>query len=152
MKNSNLISYLLLLAVSILFLSCTTDPIPGPAGEDGVDGIDGVSGTAECAACHNVANDEVVHSSYLLSGHAEGGAVGYAGGRASCSWCHSNEGYVDYMTYGQSTDYDNPTPISCKTCHSKHTSYDFENDPFDYALRNIAGVELIIGVGTIDYG
>ena len=152
MKNSNLISYLLLLAVSILFLSCTTDPIPGPAGEDGIDGIDGVSGTAECAACHNVANDEVVHSSYLASGHASGSTVGYAGGRASCSWCHSNEGYVDYIEYGSSTDYETPTAISCKTCHSKHISYDFENDPFDFALRNMDGVDLYIGVGTIDYG
>ncbi|NOY48377.1 MAG: hypothetical protein GXO84_09335 [Chlorobi bacterium] len=42
MKNLKLFSFLII-ASSLLFVQCTSDPIPGPAGADGVDGVDGVS-------------------------------------------------------------------------------------------------------------
>jgi hypothetical protein len=155
MKNFKLISFLIVIAASVLFVQCTTDPIPGPPGEDGIDGIDGVNGvngTTECAVCHNVSTSEAVHASYLFSGHAAGAAAGYAGGRASCARCHSNEGFIDYVTTGTTTDYDNPTPISCTTCHDMHTSFDFEGDGYDYALRQLEPVTLIVDAGvTIDY-
>jgi hypothetical protein len=160
MKNLKLINLLLIVATSLLLVNCTTEPIypEGPAGIDGVDGIDGTNGkdgatgTTECATCHNVGKSEAVHASYLFSGHAAGGAVGYAGSRASCAKCHSNEGYVDYVTTGVTTDYENPTAISCKTCHDTHTTFDFENEGYDYALRSIAPVQLIADASyTIDY-
>lgn len=160
MKKIKLISFLILIATSLLFVQCTTDPIPGPAGvdgidgDDGVDGIDGASGTTECASCHNIGTSEAVHSSYLFSGHAAGGAVGYAGSRASCAQCHSNEGYVDYVSFGATNEegYANPTPISCNTCHDTHKTFDFENEGYDYALRRIAPVELITdNTYTINY-
>ena len=154
MKNFKLINLLLIVATSLLLVNCTTDPIPGPDGKDGIDGIDGVdgiSGTTECAACHNISTSEAVHASYLFSGHAAGGAVGYAGKRGSdkgnCAACHSNEGYIDYVVTGalQTSDaYENATPISCTGCHGeKHSSFDFENDGYDAALRAIEPVTLI---------
>lgn len=157
MKNFKLINLLLVVATSLLLMNCTTEPIPGPDGQDGIDGVDGVdgaTGTTECAACHNVATSEAVHASYLFSGHAAGGAVGYAGSRASCAQCHSNEGYVDYVTMGATNPegYANPTAISCKTCHDTHTTFDFENEGYDYALRAIRPVDLITDPSyTINY-
>jgi len=160
MKNLKLINLLLIVATSLLLVNCTTEPIypEGAAGADGIDGvdgtngIDGATGTTECAACHNISTSEAVHKSYLFSAHAAGGAVSYAGSRASCAQCHSNEGYVDYVTTGVTTDYDNPTPISCKTCHDTHTTFDFENEGFDYALRAIGPVQLITDASyTINY-
>lgn len=154
MKNSKLLSLLLVLTASMFLIQCTTDPIPGPPGEDGMDGVDGVDGTASCTECHSLTHREPIEMSYLYSGHAEGGAVGYAGSRASCAMCHSNEGHIDYMEHGAThpDGYEDPTPVSCTTCHSKHQTFDFETDGHDYALRNIDGVDLAIGIGVIDYG
>ncbi len=156
MKNMKLLSLLVIVASSLLFVQCTTDPIagvPGEDGADGLDGMDGVNGTTECATCHNVTTSDAVHASYLFSGHAAGAAAGYAGGRASCARCHSNEGFIEYTTYGQvAADIDNPTPISCTTCHDMHTSFDFEGDGYDYALRAIDPVKLIVDESyEIDY-
>jgi len=158
MKNIKFLSFLMI-ATSLLFIQCTTDPIPGPAGVDGVNGtdglngVDGASGTAECAECHNVSNDEAVHSSYLFSGHAAANTLNYARFGTDCAECHSNEGYVDWMEYGMGSEdgYAELSAISCNTCHNKHTSFDFENDALDYALRNIDGVDLIIGTGVLDF-
>lgn len=155
MKNMKVLSLLIIVASSLLFVQCTTDPIPGVPGEDGMDGLDGmdgVNGTTECATCHNVTTSDAVHASYLFSGHAAGNAVGYAGSRASCARCHSNEGFIDHIENGAATDYDNPTAISCTTCHDMHTSFDFETDGYDYALRTIDPVTLIVDDSyTIDY-
>ena len=124
MKNSKFLSLLFVLAASMLLVNCTTDPIPGPQGEDGIDGIDGVDGadgTASCTECHSLSHREPINASYLFSGHAEGGAVGYAGKIGSCAKCHSNEGHIDYMEYGMANaeGYSDPTAISCNTCHNK---------------------------------
>ena len=174
MKNSKLYSLILIFAVALLSIQCTTDPIPGPPGEDGIDGIDGidgVDGTAECAACHNVAKSEEVHASYMMSGHFRenmdhgGGPLSeYAnrsfGGTSSCAACHTNDGFIDWAEEGLGSipfgDPSYPTgtqTISCTACHGKHTSFDFETDGKDYALRVIDPVMLIAEEGTtLDYG
>jgi len=42
---------------------------------------------------------------------------------------------------------------SCVTCHGRHSTFDFENDGFDYALLNIDAVTLVIDESTvIDFG
>ncbi len=161
MKHLKSLGFFLLIFSSFFLIQCTTDPIPGPSGVDGIDGtdgLDGATGTTECATCHNVAKSEAVHASYLFSGHAEGGAVGYAGSRGldrgGCARCHSNEGFIDYIETGSVTveDYANPTAISCTTCHDMHTSFDFEGDGYDYALRTIDPVTLLADESyTIDY-
>ena len=151
MKNLKLIGFLMVLASSLMFIQCTSDPIAGPQGlagidgvdgVDGINGVDGVDGTASCVACHSESHRTPINESYQLSGHAAGGAVGYAGGRDSCSRCHSNEGYINYITGKPAVAIENPTPVSCTTCHSSHSTFDFENDGHDYALRNTAPVTL----------
>lgn len=161
MKNIKFLSFLMIAAISLLFIQCTTDPIPGPSGVDGqdgtngVDGLDGATGTTECATCHNISTSEGVHASYLFSGHAKGGAVGYAGNRGGCADCHSNEGFIDYMTLGASNPegyFGEATPITCTTCHGEHASFDFENDGYDFALRLLRPTTLMTDDSyTINY-
>lgn len=99
----------MILASSLLFVQCTSDPIDivGPAGADGIDGVDGVDGidgadtSAEsCIACHSNTFRDPIYAAYETSVHALGGAVNYAGPRESCAQCHSNEGFVDFITKG----------------------------------------------------
>jgi nitrate/TMAO reductase-like tetraheme cytochrome c subunit len=110
MKNSKFLSFLVILASSLLFIQCTSDPLEGPPGRDGIDGIDGVNGidgvdanTASCVSCHSNAYREPIIAAYETSFHSKGlteGAVNYAGARASCAQCHSDEGFVDFVTKG----------------------------------------------------
>ena len=182
MKNLKLVNLLFILAASVLLVNCTTDPIPGPDGVDGVDGVDGASGTAECAACHNVEKSEEVHASYLFSGHynenmdhdvnddgvndplSQYGNRGFApSGSLSCVSCHTSDGYIDIVEtgstlFGSFQDnggyplYDGTQTITCNTCHDKHTSFDFENEGYDFALRVIDPVTLLADANvTIDY-
>jgi len=163
MKNLRLISFLMLLASSFLFINCTSDPIEGPAGEagidgldglDGLDGIDGLDSTADCRSCHSNEHRDPIKASFALSGHATGSAYSYAGTRADCARCHSEEGYIDFITGKTAVANANPSPISCNTCHGMHSSFDFENDGQDFALRNIDPVTLDLTdvTYTIDYG
>lgn len=141
----------MILASSLMFIQCTSDPIEGPQGLSGIDGVNGINGTdgtngvdgtASCVACHNTSHKTAVNSSYALSGHAAGVNVAYAGGRDSCSRCHSNEGYINYITGKPAVAIASPTAVGCTTCHEKHSTFDFVNDGQDYALRNIAPVAL----------
>jgi len=163
MKTLKSISSLFLLALSILVMSCTTDPIPGPPGADGLDGVDGVdgmdgiNGTTECATCHTVAHKEEIEGKFAMSLHADEEGAWARGRSASCAQCHGSLGYIDYITTGAvSTEegaYDKTTPMNCKTCHGTHTTFDFENDGYDYALRNFDPVTLVIDEATIiDFG
>jgi hypothetical protein len=151
MKTINMLKSLIILSTSVLFIQCTSEPVTIP-GEDGVDGIDG---TASCVACHSNSNRDPIISAYAISGHAIGetyvrGAIG------SCAACHSNEGFIDLMVLGESNPdgYENPTRITCGTCHDNHDTFDFTNDGPDYALRNIDRVPLrLTNPGyTIDLG
>ena len=79
MKNLKLIGFLVILASSLMFIQCTSDPIAGEQGiagidgVDGTDGVDGVDGTASCVACHSTSHKEIVNATYAKSGHAAGG-------------------------------------------------------------------------------
>lgn len=162
MKKFKLISLMMLVASSLMFIQCTSDPIAGPQGLAGIDGQDGsngtngtngVDGTASCIACHNTSHRDAIQTSYDLSGHAAGGAVAYAGSRDSCSRCHSNEGYINYITGKPAVAISSPTPVSCTTCHNKHSTFDFATDGNDFALRNMAPVTLTLTDNyVLDYG
>lgn len=180
MKNNQLFSMLMLFTSVLLFIQCTSDleipdPIAGPAGQDGIsgiDGIDGMDGTASCVACHNDATRDAIAASFAISAHDIGSTFA-RGERANCAQCHGNKGYVDYVStgavkpytlelayaLGDSIVYDtiNPYPnvstITCATCHDTHSTFDFENDGLDYALRNIDPVTLVIDdTSVIDFG
>ncbi len=54
---------------------------------------------------------------------------------------------------GNAPVYAGTQTITCTTCHDKHTTFDFENDGLDFALRTLAPVELIADASyTINYG
>ncbi len=133
----------------------------GQNGVDGTDGVDGVDGTAECIACHNVQNKEHAQASYLLSVHAQETLHATQNAaktedfilttsdytnRTGCVECHTSGGYIDKMngvtlkTGAGVAEHDPAYPagkqaITCTTCHDKHSTFDFANDGFDFALR-----------------
>ena len=161
MKKLKLISYLIIVASSLLFMQCTHDQElivgpAGPAGTDGIDGVDGLDGvdvTATCVACHSASHRDPINDAYAMSGHASGTSWA-RGTSASCALCHNNEGFIDYLSGNfvdddgfQSADPDGylvSNAITCTGCHSDHRFFDFENDGNDYALRTLDPVELII--------
>ena len=173
MKNVKLIGFFIILASSLMFIQCTSDVVVGPQGEAGINGIDGANGangtngvdgtdsTASCIACHSNSHRDQVDSSYAKSTHAiqslmyNGQAIAEYTNRTYCAECHTNEGYIEYIQTGSvSAVADNPTAISCTTCHDKHSTFDFANDGDDFALRSFGPVEMRkIGTGyVIDYG
>ncbi len=148
MRRYKFFGLLMLLASGFLFVQCTSEypeAVVGPPGQDGQDGIngqDGVSGTASCVSCHNNTFRGEIAASFDLSAHASG-SVGFAEGRGGdpgnvCAQCHGSEGFIDFVTIGaaDTLGYENPTTITCNTCHSSHRTFDFENDGQDYALRS----------------
>jgi len=172
MKNVKLIGFLIILASSLLFIQCTSEnALTGPQGIAGIDGTDGtngtngangVDGTASCVACHSESHRTAIDESFLTSGHNEntvqynGMALtdytnqGFFGG--SCTPCHAKEGYINYMTGQPIVTLDSPSLIGCTTCHEKHTTFDFENDGHDFALRNFDPVTLMTDASyTIDF-
>lgn len=111
MKKIKLIGFLIIVASSLMFIGCTTDVVTGPAGADGLDGADGINGAdgrdgtdgasaASCISCHSNTHRDPIYAAYEKSGHAAATTLNYAGARASCAQCHSNEGYVDFITRG----------------------------------------------------
>ncbi|MFA5297507.1 MAG: hypothetical protein WC389_04790 [Lutibacter sp.] len=149
MKNLKLISFLMILASSLMFIQCTSDPIDGKdgiAGIDGVDGVDGADGVGvqECVACHSDGHRDAIYDQYAMSNHATGSSWYYAGTRADCAQCHSNQGYIEFQETGEvKAGFKNPEPISCTGCHKEHRSFDFANDGNDYALRTLEPVTLV---------
>jgi hypothetical protein len=163
MKKPNFIGLLMMVASSMLFIQCTSDPIAGPPGVDGKDGVDGIDGidgsdaaTASCVACHSNSFRDPIRDAYAMSFHATSGLERF-GNRGDdpddpdplaqrCSRCHTNEGFIDYAQGGllavSSVGYSGATAITCATCHNVHRSFDFENDGNDFALRKIDPVTL----------
>jgi hypothetical protein len=164
MKNLNALGYLLIVAASLLFIQCTSDPIqglqgvPGTNGINGIDGINGVDGAdgsaASCIACHSNEHRDPIRDQYAISHHATSpkGSWAYAGvgaSRVSCARCHNNQGFSDFISTGEviATGYTSVQPITCTGCHASdvgHRSFDFANDGNDYALRTNDPVTLII--------
>jgi hypothetical protein len=160
MKTSHLFRSLMIIASGFLMIQCTSDleipdPIAGPPGTNGIDGVDGVDGTASCVSCHSNATREPIFASFSASSHASEDGAFARGGSANCAQCHGDKGYVDYIETGMvdTAGYSDVQPMNCATCHDRHSTFDFENDGFDYALRNIDAVTLVIDDATvIDFG
>jgi hypothetical protein len=137
----------------------------GIDGIDGLPGVDGLDSTADCRACHSKEHRDPIKASYLLSVHAmetlhEDSGTGMIlttseyTNRTGCVQCHTGPGYIDKMNgtplatgagtaagdpaypvgaLGENSDH--VTAISCNTCHDSHSSFDFDNDGNDFALR-----------------
>ena len=166
MKTRKFFGFLMILASGLLFLNCTSDPIPGPPGADGQDGIDGVdgqdgqdgvAGTASCVSCHNNTLRGEIAEGFAVSLHAIGETWeerGFYFGGTSCSKCHSGLGYEQFIETGEiigSPDLE--VPLSCNSCHSNHDTFDFENDGPDYALRNTDPTSLDLAPSiNLDFG
>ncbi|MFH1320016.1 MAG: collagen-like protein, partial [Bacteroidota bacterium] len=145
-KNSittMIIVTMLIYGISTMLTGCKGDQGDiGPAGADGTNGIAGINGTdgtagvdgnVTCLECHSTAAKTQIDMEFVRSQHSSGSiAVEYAGGRASCSYCHSHEGYVEYVATGD-VDQDFPAPSAweCATCHNIHSAM----DATDYAFR-----------------
>lgn len=162
----------MILASSLMFIQCTSDPIPGVdgkdgiAGVDGVDGVDGVNGAdgvgvQECVACHSDQHRDPIVAAYASSRHATGSSWA-RGTSASCAQCHNNEGYIDYLSgnFKDANGVQSANPngyvvsnaITCTGCHTDHRSFDFVNDGNDFAIRSNDPVKLVIDPSvTIDF-
>ena len=119
------------LICGVAFLGCE--------GEEGPTGADGADGNGSCGSCHNVTTSVLAKQmQWEESGHATGTAAAYAGGRSSCTMCHSSEGFTDKLAGNEAVNRTDVTPVNCRTCHNIHTNY----DSTDYALATTAPVEL----------
>ncbi len=136
-------------------------PVPGVAGADGTNGTNGINGVTECVQCHSNSHTDLAKKSYALSVHgvqtmhATTNAAGTINfnlttsdytNRTGCVECHTSQGFIDksngaVLGTGLGVTENAPAypagkqAITCTTCHDKHSSFDFKNDGYDYALR-----------------
>lgn len=107
------------------------------------------AGPTTCFDCHGDDNTAVLaaEKQWENSQHSTGENIDRASS-TSCSYCHSNEGFVTLLETGTRVGVENPTGIGCFTCHAPHStgslqvrtdeSYTLENDvTVDYAQGNL---------------
>jgi len=140
----NGVLFMMIIAFSGTFQSCTKE---GPMGPQGPSGEDGMDANAVCITCHNLATRDTVEVRYMASRHGQGGIERYAGSRNDCAKCHSHQGFEETTLTGRDTtaeNFHNPGKITCETCHDEHKTLDFEEDGQDYALAHNEAVSLMI--------
>lgn len=157
MKNYNFLKSLLVVAISITLVQCTSDdPIPGPAGANGTNGINGAPGAAGtkgldggavCLSCHDVDYKVVQTATFAVSDHSKGATL--AGRTGACLNCHSDAGYKgSFATTNISVAIPGLTDanagiINCTTCHSGgHASAGVAISGKDAALRTASPTRL----------
>jgi len=97
----------------------------------------------DCMACHN--DTTVITGKQFAmeeTAHAIGTSAAYAGGRGSCTACHSGASFSAMVAAGQNpsefTDVVDITRQDCRACHQIHTGY----TTADWALETTAAVNL----------
>ena len=107
-----------------------------------------------CVQCHN---DSTLitgkKTAWSESGHGSGTAYDYAGGRASCTGCHSGASFSARVAAGLNpTEVESVTDVTrqdCRACHQIHTTYTAD----DFALETTEPVALFAIEGvTFDGG
>jgi len=156
--NTALSIFIIWLLLVVGLVGCTgetgaTGPV-GPQGLQGPQGDPGEDATVACSACHDaIGTVNAKQIQWAQSGHGEGVAWEYAGGRVNCTSCHSGTGFVAWTAVGGPTNSTvadaNNTPIDCRACHNVHTTY----TGADWAFTTVAPVEMIIDASsTYDVG
>ncbi|MGQ9630542.1 MAG: hypothetical protein ACUVXI_09545 [bacterium] len=108
-----------------------------------------VWGDLKCGDCHSSTPKYPIlgaRAGYDHSGHKNGGNSYYANG-AGCQRCHTNEGFIEYVSTGKvdpEAYVEYPSQPGCFTCHSPH-------ETGDLSLRTTAAVTLANGK-TFDRG
>lgn len=159
MNSRKMLLFGLLVLLTLVVAGCAgqageTGPAgpAGPAGPQGPEGEPAEAAALTCSECHD-------DSSYLTgkaeswseSLHGNGTATAYAGGRASCSGCHSGGGFSTALATGanpavaQESADPNPSRVDCRACHEIHTSY----TAADWALTTTDPVEFIAAEGEV---
>lgn len=103
---------------------------------EGDEGPAGPPGTSTCMNCHtddfDLVDDSVyylrtIQTQFALSRHnlSDTYVRGTAESSASCSRCHSTEGYQHYIATGESAPLEESSHIGCFACHAPHTFGDF---------------------------
>ncbi len=139
MNKFRFFSGIIIIALSFVFIQCTSEPIAGPEGPAGQDGEDGIDGGNVCLACHNVDYKVIQPETYALSGHGTGTAhIGH--GSTGCAACHTEGGYINTV-YNETLTATSTFPevrIGCTTCHSGgHASAGLAISGTDAALRSV---------------
>jgi hypothetical protein len=146
MKKKNLIWGVALLTLTLLLTSLVAACQPATPTE--------TTETPQCSDCHN--DTTLVYSKSIqstLTLHQMGRGWFYAGGRSSCTACHSSEGFQEMVATGKGiedfeTATPNPSPPNCRTCHDIHNTY----TSADWALKTTAPVTLLASGETFDRG
>jgi hypothetical protein len=75
-----------------------------------------------CFSCHSDVNTAIVaaEGQWENSRHASGSLI--FENDASCSRCHTSDGFVRKVNGEPAVDIENPTAIHCFTCHAPHTN------------------------------
>jgi len=79
--------------------------------------------TASCFLCHSDSSTKILaaEKQWEHSVHSTGAHI--FENTSSCSFCHTNEGFVAKLTTGTvPATIENPTAIGCFTCHAPHTT------------------------------
>ena len=163
----NYFTYLLMTAIfmaGMVVSSCTKEGPAGPAGANGTDGVDGtngVDGTTTCVECHDA--DQTISSKQFQwesSAHAAGTALSRSSS-ASCSGCHSQQGFM--LTDGNNPETEDswvgvsdPLLINCYACHPIHETYtgadvvnlNYSEQP-NWAVTNGKEVDMDLGKGNL---
>ena len=118
------------LSVSAVLVMASCEGPMGPAGADGATGPKGDKGdpgtTLACSECHNsTGNVPLTAAQWSTSTHAVGENAAYAN-RAGCVQCHTSQGFLEYVAEGSVAAIsipENPSQITCYTCHKIHKTY-----------------------------
>ena len=170
MKKSKLFLLLALMAVAaVAMTACAGEQGPaGPAGPEGPAGPQGPEGPAgpagadaaaaefelTCSECHD--DSSLItgkHFEWAESNHGISESAAYAGGRSSCTGCHSGASFSDMVAAGLTPDQvESVTAVTkqdCRTCHQVHTTY----TGADWALETTDPVAMFAAEGvTYDGG
>jgi len=166
MNKNILLRFGMLALAALLVASCAAGEGPtGPQGPQGPPGPQGDSGPSveasaadlSCTECHN--DEPLILSKRLQwdqSVHATGGNY-TRGTSASCTGCHSSEGFSARVVAGLDPDeveegVASPSPQNCRTCHQIHTTYtgaDFALETTDPVVLYESGETFDMGLGNL---